>query len=95
MALKLLLAGLTPLLIVNCSDRAAGGVTAEEAIEAGNEAMAENLPGMNLSELRIGTVELPDRWQISYDYPEGSTGGPVLLEVSKETGEVINGRMGQ
>lgn len=67
-----------------------GAVTAAEATEAVNEFMGENLPQVPLSELKLETVDLHDRWRVIYSPPDGSTGGPMIFEVDKQTGEIGN-----
>lgn len=83
------------LLLLSCQGPPQEGVTAEGARKATNEHMSEHLPQVDLSERTIVTVDLGDRWRVSYDFPGGATGGPIVLEVSKQSGEVVNGVVDQ
>lgn len=65
-------------------------VTANQASELANEYLAEHLPQVPLNILRIETLDMGDRWRLSYNFPEGGTGGPMIFVVNKRTGEIVH-----
>ena len=69
--------------------------SADEAVEVANGFMAENLPQVDLSEMVIETRDLGDRWQVAYDMPGGSTGGPAIFVIEKRSGEIAHVEIGQ
>lgn len=77
------------LLPVGCQDFAGQTLTVSEATDVTNEYMAENLP-RELSRVVIETVDLNDRWRVTYRRHKGGTGGPIVFDVRKRDGEIIN-----
>jgi hypothetical protein len=38
----------------------------------------------------IETADLNDRWRVTYRLPYGGTGGPIVFEVNKQSGTIVN-----
>jgi hypothetical protein len=85
MALKASICALILILATGCQDRAA---TANEAIEIGNAYLANEPEELSLR--TVEAIDMGDRWRLSYRLPEGSTGGPLIVVVSKRSGEVVH-----
>jgi hypothetical protein len=79
-------AGLLALLLTGCGDRA---TTENEAITAANAYLA-TMPQMGASHRTVSAIDMGDRWRLSYDMPEGSTGGPLIVVVNKQSGKVVH-----
>jgi hypothetical protein len=35
-------------------------------------------------------IDMGDRWRLSYDFPGGGTGGPLIVVVNKRTGKIVH-----
>ena len=90
MALRASLYALVILLSVGCEDRTRGAETANEATEVTNAHMGEDLPQVALSDMVIETLDMGDRWRVSYSVPGGGTGGPIIFVVNKRSGEIVH-----
>jgi hypothetical protein len=82
------------LLPAACQDGAGEAATANEATDVTNGYLAENL-SIDLSRRVIETVDLGDRWRVSYQYAEGGTGGPIVFIVNKRSGQIVHMEMEQ
>ena len=62
--------------------------TANEATDITNAYLAnmQFVADMN----NIEAVDMGNNWRIAYNFPEGSTGGPVIVIVRKRNGEVVH-----
>lgn len=94
-SLRLAFGVFAALLAVACEATSKGARTAGEATEVANEYMAENLPQVRLQRQQVETIDMGDRWRVSYVVPEGGTGGPIILLVDKRSGEVVDGEITQ
>jgi hypothetical protein len=83
------------LLLGACQDRAPDPSTPQGAIEITNDLFASELPQVHLSNFTITSIDLGTRWRIVYEAPEGSTGGPWMVEVEKSTGNIVSAGGGQ
>lgn len=83
------------ILLVGCTDRPGGAGTSEQAIAVTNEFMEANLPQVDLTKMIIQTADLDNRWRVSYDYPDGSTGGPAIFLVEKKSGKILDVKIEQ
>lgn len=63
---------------------------ASSATAITNGYLANTLPQVPLNVLRIETVDLGDRWQVTYRWPEGGTGGPMVFVVDKRDGRIVD-----
>jgi hypothetical protein len=79
--------GALALLLVSsgCRDRA----------ETSNAAIAIANANATVSDFRrharsVDAVDMGDRWRLSYNLPEGSTGGPLIVVVNKRSGEIVH-----
>ena len=73
------------ILLGGCEDRI---VSANEAIEVANAQLA-TMP-IDASRRTVEAVDMGDRWRLSYEAEEGSTGGPIIVVVNKRSGEVVH-----
>lgn len=73
-----------------CQKRGTEAVTADQATQIANAYLTENHPQVSLQNLRVEKADMEDRWRLSYEYPEGGTGGPIIVVVNKKTGEVVH-----
>lgn len=62
--------------------------TANEATDIGNAYLANMQFAADLN--AIEAIDMGDRWRVAYNYPEGSTGGPVIVVIRKKNGEVVH-----
>jgi hypothetical protein len=69
--------------------------TPEEAVQVTNQFWAEELPQVNLANLRIKTRDLGDKWLVTYEPPEGSLGAEWIFEVDKASARIVNVSGGQ
>ncbi len=66
-----------------------GAETSGEAIEAGNIYLAGRDPPLGVDGWTIASIDMGDRWRLTYDLP-GSTGGRIRLIVNKRSGDVVH-----
>ena len=76
--------------LIGCQADGNRALTQTQAIEIANGFLEKNLPQVPLSEERILTEDVNGRWRVSYHAPPNSTGGPLIVEVDKDSGEVAN-----
>jgi len=81
-----------PLLVVLAAacGPAAGAATAEQATDAANQFLSNENPRLNLAEAEIETIDMGDRWRLSYGFSHGGTGGTTIIVVNKRSGEVVH-----
>ena len=79
---------LVVIFLVACRAQTHPDIGREEAITLANRDFARELPQMPIQHLRIETQNLGGKWRVSYVPQPGSTGGPIVLEVNKQTGAV-------
>lgn len=72
-------------LLTGCQSGTDQNMTAREATEIANSALAEVLPQLPLNRLTIETADLDEKWRVTYRPPEGSTGGPLVIDVNKQS----------
>ena len=82
------LPGAALLLLASCRPDLGANMTAERAAQLARADFDRELPQMARSELRIETRDLGGRWRVSFVPPPGSTGGPFILDVDKQSGAV-------
>ena len=73
------------LLLTGCRDRIE---SANEAAEVANAQLATTLLGAE--HRTVEAIDMGDRWRLSYNLEEGSTGGPIIVVVNKRTGEIVH-----
>jgi hypothetical protein len=74
------------LLATGCQDRAATG---DEAAAVATTYLAND--GFNMKDRVIQSrIDMGDRWRLSYGYPGGGTGGPIIVVVNKRSGKVVH-----
>ncbi len=73
--------------LIGCQGGADQIMTASEAADVANDVVGEELPQLTLNMLRIETEDLDGKWRVSYHAPEGSTGGPLVVDINKQSGE--------
>jgi hypothetical protein len=39
---------------------------------------------------RVEAMDMGDRWRLSYEAPDGSFGGPLIMVVNKRSDEVVH-----
>lgn len=83
------------LLILSACQCSSEQVTTREATDVANGFMTEHLPQVPLGVLRIETVDFGDKWRVIYRFSEGSTGGPIIIDVNKRSGEIVYEEIGQ
>ena len=86
---------LLTLALASCQDSPAQNLTAAEATDAANGFLAEHLPQVPLHRLTIEAREAGDHWRVSYTAPPDSTGGPIVVQVDKRNGGILNSMMDQ
>ena len=91
--LKACLYALALTLASGCDDRPPDATTARGAVAIANAYMADNLPQVDLNRRKISASDLGDKWQVTYDLPEGGTGGPIIFLVDKRRAEVVDGEI--
>jgi hypothetical protein len=83
------------LLVAGCQNRAQEAATADEAKAVAKDYLAEQLPQVSVDKLEVSTVDLGDKWRVSHSVPEGGTGGPIILIITKRDAEVVHMEMHQ
>jgi hypothetical protein len=86
----IVIAAFPALLSSGCTNSSVSGNRAEtenQAIAVANEYLS-NRPLTD--EMTIEAVDMGNRWRLSYDHPDGGTGGPIIVVVNKRTGEVVH-----
>lgn len=83
------------LLAAGCQNRTHGAATANEAKAVAKDYLAEQLPQVSVDKLEVRAVDLGDKWRVSYSIPDGGAGGPIVLVISKRSGEVVHMEMQQ
>ena len=78
-----------------CEGTGGENMTAGEASDIANAQMAEELPQVSLNMLRIETQNLNTVWRVGYHAPEGSAGGPIIIDINKESGKADWVHVGQ
>ena len=78
-----------------CSRASESVITRDDAINITNEQLAGDTPQVGLEIFTIETSETKDRWRVTYDVPEGSTGTPIIFEVDKNSGEIVHAHRNQ
>jgi len=73
--------------LAGCQGPPSQNMTASEAADMANAELAQVLPQVSLSRQRIETEDLNGKWRVSYHAPEGSTGGPLVIDVDKQSRE--------
>lgn len=93
--IRIALLGCIGLTLIAC-EKQDGTVTSAEAVEIANDHMAEVLPQVAdaLPRLDIETQEIGEVWRVTYTPSEGGTGGPLIVEVEKNSGAVVTGLRG-
>lgn len=95
MILRYLPFALSACLVAACQGRDEGAATAHEAVEITRAQISKETPQMDLRMFVIDTKDLGGRWQVTYEIPGGSTGTPIIFEVDKKSGEIVDTRGGQ
>ena len=70
-------------------------LTAAEASDIANAQLSEDLPQVSVGLLRIETQDLDTRWRVTYHAPDLSTGGPIVIDVDKQSREATLVFVGQ
>jgi hypothetical protein len=70
---------------------ATGATTRAQAIAVA-DAWLDAQPGTLPPPPQIYSIDMGDRWRLSYGYPpgQGGTGGPIIVVVNKRSGEVVH-----
>lgn len=81
-------------MIAACHSRPDQAVTAADAMDIANKQLVQgDQPPLNLSRYRVSVRGHPDRWEVIHS--SDGTGGPIVTEIDKRTGQVLGGRVSQ
>lgn len=71
---------------------ASGCTASANSADAATEVANAYLKDRNQGQGRViaSRIDMGDRWRLSYELPEGSTGGPIIVVVNKRRGEVVH-----
>ena len=73
------------LFVAGCQDRVESGEQAIEVAKAHLDNVHFAADTTNAEALDWG-----ETWRVSFRYPEGSTGGPVIIVVDKSSGDIVH-----
>lgn len=83
------------LLSAGCQNQPTSAASAAEAVRVTNLYRASNWPQSRASDYTIETVDLGDRWRVTYHLAEGGTGGVSTFEVDKRSARIVREEGGQ
>ena len=83
---RALFSALLSLILIGCGNRAE---TENEAIEVANAYLA-TMPQLGANRRQVEAIDMGDRWRLSYELPDGGTGGPIIVVVNKRSGGVVH-----